>query len=306
MRILRGAVQYFDSNPAVFVENQGQWADPSVRYAYTSSAASIAFRVDGVQFNLSKAAGAGSGSASSPADSGIAPEAVESTTFSMQFVGANAATPVGEQKSGGVYNYYVGDQSTWRSNVAGYQTISYDYLYDGVTLKTFSQHGGMKYEFHVAAGTDYQQIQIHYDGIQGLQLGEDGSLHVQTALGEVIDDAPYIYQVVDGRQVSVAGRFQLLGAESYGFMVTGSYDSGRELIIDPSLAWATYLGGVSADHGYGIAVDTAGNALVTGETNSSNFTGINDTNRASTDAYVVKISTAGHAGVGDFPGWEHN
>src|SRR5262249_52289251 len=38
-----------------------------------------------------------------------------------------------------------------------------------------------------------------------------------------------------------------------------------------ALLYSTYLGGSGGDIGYGIAVDAAGNACVTGETDSSDF-----------------------------------
>ena len=50
--------------------------------------------------------------------------------------------------------------------------------------------------------------------------------------------------------------------------------------IDPDLAWATYLGGSASDAGLGIAVDSAGNALVTGRTWSSDFAGADNSHHS--------------------------
>jgi len=64
------------------------------------------------------------------------------------------------------------------------------------------------------------------------------------------------------------------------------------------LAYATFLGGSDRDHSYAIAVDGAGNAYVTGYTESSNFpttAGAFDTsyNGGDSDAFVVKLNAAG-------------
>ena len=63
------------------------------------------------------------------------------------------------------------------------------------------------------------------------------------------------------------------------------------------LAYATFLGGNGWDAGWGIAVDEAGNAYVTGETQSSDFpttTGAFDTSLGGhNDAFVVKLNAAG-------------
>src|SRR5262249_46332579 len=49
------------------------------------------------------------------------------------------------------------------------------------------------------------------------------------------------------------------------------YDPSKDLTIDPSLSYSTFLGGSGADQGNAIAVDAAGSAYVVGNTNSTDF-----------------------------------
>ena len=62
-----------------------------------------------------------------------------------------------------------------------------------------------------------------------------------------------------------------------------------------SLAWATYLGGSGSELGFGIAVDGAGNALVSGDTTSSDFAGAipNSYHGGYYDAFVAEVSGGG-------------
>src|SRR6476659_2860606 len=62
--------------------------------------------------------------------------------------------------------------------------------------------------------------------------------------------------------------------------------------------YSTYLGGNYLDYGYGIAVDGAGNAYVTGYTGSSNFPTANAFQpdyAGSWDAFVTKLNADGSA-----------
>jgi len=44
------ALELFSVSPALFVENQGQWADPSVRYVHSGNGANVAMTDAGVLF----------------------------------------------------------------------------------------------------------------------------------------------------------------------------------------------------------------------------------------------------------------
>ncbi len=274
------AIELFELSPALFAENQGQWEDQSVRYVFQGSGATVLHTDSGPVFHLFRAE---------------EPQAIESTSFSVHFDGARAVIPVGLEESETYFNYFMGDQSNWRSNVPAYEIVAYEGLYEGIDLHTWGRRNSLKYEFHVAPGADYSQIQISYDGIDGLYIDDAGALHVQTELGELVDEAPYIYQRAGGEEVEVEGTFVLVDADTYSFVLSGEYDVASELIIDPDLVWSTYLGGSTGDYGQGIAVDGSGNILVTGFTSSSSWVsgGFDTTLSGLSDAFVAKLSASG-------------
>ncbi|MDQ2760613.1 MAG: SBBP repeat-containing protein, partial [Actinomycetota bacterium] len=85
----------------------------------------------------------------------------------------------------------------------------------------------------------------------------------------------------------------------------GAYDHHRALVLDPTvtLAYSTYLGGSVEGDGAGIAVDSSGDAYVTGFTISSDFPTHDPLQRKLggrgyppfADAFVAKLNPAGSA-----------
>ncbi|MGA8089261.1 MAG: SBBP repeat-containing protein, partial [Terracidiphilus sp.] len=66
--------------------------------------------------------------------------------------------------------------------------------------------------------------------------------------------------------------------------------------IGSALVYSTYLGGSGVDYGYGIAVDSHGNAYVTGETSSTDFPvahPLEPSAHGNFDVFVTKISSVG-------------
>src|SRR5215203_6343235 len=122
-----------------------------------------------------------------------------------------------------------------------------------------------------------------------------GDLLLHTAMGDIRQSKPVAYQEADGVREAVSVDYVPNGMGQVGFQV-GAYDHARPLIIDPVLVYSTYLGGSGFDQGYAIAVDSLGNAYVTGQTAAIDFpttAGAFQTNYGGGDAFVAKLDPAG-------------
>jgi hypothetical protein len=151
-------------------------------------------------------------------------------------------------------------------------------------------------------------LQAHLNGGQDaflLKLNPAGTALVySTYLGGSGTDAAYGIAVGGSGNVYVTGT-----TGSTDFPVTpGAYQTTNSNTNDAfvaqvnaagsSLVYATYLGGDYVAHGSGIAVDSSGNAYVTGWTGSSNLAtaGAYQTVYAGgNDAFVAKLNAAGSA-----------
>ncbi|MEK6282886.1 MAG: SBBP repeat-containing protein [Acidobacteriota bacterium] len=221
----------------------------------------------------------------------------------IRLMGANKRSEAsGEDEQEGKSNYFVGNDPTkWRTNVGHYSRVRYANVYAGIDQLYYGNHGQLEYDFIVAPGADYEQISLQFEGAKPVRIdAATGELVLKFRDGsEVRQLQPYAYQEVDGQKRGVAARYVRKQKGQIGFALEG-YDPLRPLVIDPVLIYSTYLGGSGSDTGNGIAVDSFGNAYVTGETESLNFPTANAIQSGyggSFDVFVTKINTAGSARV---------
>jgi hypothetical protein len=198
----------------------------------------------------------------------------------------------------GTSNYLLGsDSSRWLRGVPAYASLVYHDLFYQTDLRYRGEGGQIKYDLVLRPGAVVDDITLEYEGAQGLRVNAAGQLEILTAWGTLVEEAPRAWQVgPGGYRTPVAARYALGPGNRVGFQV-GSYDPAHILIIDPTLRYSTFVGGSNADAAQDVVLDSAGNALVTGSTTSTNFptsTGAyQETNAGGEDVYVFKLAANG-------------
>jgi Bacterial Ig-like domain (group 3)/Beta-propeller repeat len=226
------------------------------------------------------------------------PRSTTGVALSMNLGGANAnATVAGLDQQSGITNYFIGnDPSQWHTDIANYGKVEYQNVYAGINLVYYGNQQQLEYDFVVAPGANPNNIQLNFQGAESISLDAKGDLVLHTAIGDVLQHAPVMYQEINGVRQAVPGSFVLGENGNVSFQV-GAYDKSLSLTIDPVLSYSTYLGGDDQDEGLGIAVDSAGNAYLTGDSLSTNFpttAGAFQTSGGG-DAIVTKLNASGTA-----------
>jgi hypothetical protein len=189
----------------------------------------------------------------------------------MKLRNANPAAKVtGQDELSGTSNYFIGnDPAKWRTKVPTYAKVKYEGIYPGIDLVYYGHQRELEYDFVLQPGANPQAIRLSIAGVKQLRI-EHGDLVLRSAGGEVRLRRPYTYQEVNGTRREIHGGYAMNSKNEVGFRLA-SYDRTRPLVIDPVLAYSTYLGGSADESSLGIAVDSAGNAYVAGGTTSSDF-----------------------------------
>ncbi len=247
--------------PLVFESNQGQTA-PEVTFLSRGPGYGLFLTPTEAVLTLSRAADAKA-------------DHVEVTMVGMKLVGAKAKPEMaGVDPLPGKSHYFIGnDPKQWHTNVPQYTKVRYKAVYPGIDLVYYGNQYQLEYDLVVAPGADPRKIKLAFQGVQSIQIDANGQLVLRAGAGDLVQRKPIVYQEINGERKNLEGRYVLQGKRQVGFQVV-RYDTSRPLIIDPVLAYSTYLGGAGCppgvcsndDAGFGIAVDSDGNTYLTGRT----------------------------------------
>jgi hypothetical protein len=269
--------------PLSFVANDGQ-ADKQVKFTTRGSGYSLALAP--TTFTLAVA------------DSRNQNEA---SVLQATLLGGNAAANVtGLERLQTTTNYFIGnDPRKWQTNIPNYAKVKYSSVYPGVDLVFYGNQNLLEYDFIVSPGADANSIALGFAGITDLRVDEKGDLLLRTDAREIRQSKPIVYQQTNGARRMIPASYLVKDKQQVAFQIA-DYDRSQPLVIDPTLAFSTFIGGNGSDRASGIAVDSAGNVYITGDTISTNFPvtpGAFQSAKApfNFDAFVAKLNPAGTA-----------
>ena len=275
--------------PLRFEANRGQ-ADAGVCYVARGGAYSVALTDRGSFLRLR------SGPEGRP------------TVVETRFLRASAAARIEpEELSITQTNYLRGNASEWITGVASYARVRYRGLYPGIDVVFYGNEGKLEYDILVAPGARVSAVLFSIAGIASERLDNDGNLVLTTSAGRVMWQKPVVYQIAGTGRKAIPGRLVLRGRRRIGFAV-GSYDHNLPLIIDPTLNYATFLGGSGNEAARAISVDGQGNVYIAGFSDSLNlpftagsvqaaYRGGSASFSLGGDAFIAKINPQGTAVV---------
>ena len=268
-------VAEYRRRPLTFEANQGQ-SDPQVRFISRAQGYTAFFTATETVF------------------------VAESSRFNVhiKLLGDSAPQVEGLGRMPAESNYLMGnDPSKWRTHIPHYSKVRYRNVYAGIDTVYYGNQEQMEQDFVIAPGADPQQIHFRVTGAEAVYLDEQGDLIIRIRESEMRLRKPTVYQEQTEGRKQITGEYSLTAGNDVGFAL-GDYDRTKPMIVDPVLAFSTYLGGSGAESLVAaVAVDSAGNAYVTGQTGSSDFPtaspAVQGEKGSGNSAFVSKLSSDG-------------
>ena len=212
-------------------------------------------------------------------------------------------------------SYFIGaDPAKWRADVPVWGGVRYVDLYPGVDLVITGNNGQWQWKLvhnapvpgHSPKGQGGQAVRLRVEGADTV-LAEGSRLRISTSAGEL---AVPLLQAKEGPAETARAEKGTDGAIAFDVMSpfapatppSAPTATPTATPVLPTnqypLLYATFLGGSDYDEGDGIAVDSAGNAYISGGTISADFPaargpGYDATYNGGSDAFVAKLDATG-------------
>ncbi|HUU77568.1 MAG TPA: hypothetical protein VMX55_04430 [candidate division Zixibacteria bacterium] len=206
----------------------------------------------------------------------------DSSSFKITFLNSNRIIPYGEKLLSGVSNFYLGSKSIM--SVEHYAQITYENLYEGISLRFYFCDDGLKYDFIVEPYSNIDKITMYYEGLDNLIVKEK-SLLLNLDKFIIQDKNLKVWYANSQKELDfsfILNEEQKLFDNGYTvkFSTNIDYDHSQEIIIDPLVCiFSTFYGGSDCENpvgganviSNGLVLDSDGNIIIAGRSKSLDY-----------------------------------
>ncbi|MGQ3012229.1 MAG: DUF7948 domain-containing protein [Flavobacteriales bacterium] len=258
---------------AGFVPNKGQVADkngkprPDVLFTFDTHDARLFFMKDRIVYALYKMDHVENDRSRELREKGdiegakYASLRIFEQRIDMEFKGALPEPGIlFEDPQGERTNFYFAHCAQGITGVQAYGQVTYKNLYNGIDVVFKLVNGTLKYDLVLHPGAKLSDIRFRYDGVSSISKNGK-NFEMKTEVRTLRESIPASYWQDDKKPVNVD--YRLMEDNTFGFTAEGIETVDRTLVIDPTLAWATYFersttGASSAIRG-NVTTDASGN-----------------------------------------------
>lgn len=288
-----------------FLENKGQWPS-QVLFKTNLDVGNLWVEQGRLIFHIQDFTELQNAHALKKESSNDKPVSFKQDIVLLDFINANNVTNIEKEgETEHYYNYFRGNNPDhWASNVRGYDEFTLRDFYNDIDLRFIEKEQELKYEFIIKPSANPNQIKWKYNNAKQVKVNKKGGLVVKTELGDIIEKAPYVYQIINGRVVEVNCSFKL--EEGVVSFELAEFNEFVDLIIDPTLVFATYNGAVSDNFGMTATYAHDGSAYVAGTVFGNDYPipdlnvfdpdgnlTVQNVGVVTTDAFITKYSPDG-------------
>jgi hypothetical protein len=198
-------------------------------------------------------------------------------------------------------NYFVGGRADWHTGISEYSRIAYRSVYPGIDIVYYGSPDQLEYDFLLSPQANPAAIRFQFQGADAIKLNDAGDLVIEAGGAQFLQKRPLLYQQDphSSRRSVVEGHYRVLPGQVVAFDVS-RYDHSRQLVIDPVVTYASFLGGDATDQINTVITDAKGLLYVVGYTDSTNlqptYNGVQGASAGENDAFIAIFNTAAFGG----------